>query len=659
LKILVCLSKTEGGDEMIVKSIFSFFTFNITLISLLNCLCWSQTIPNCLPGWNGEILIDCDTILNWSVEQDSGASGSLAPVPGFISSAVELNWNLGGGDWVQAKYSFPQPADLSETDIFGVSLQGSNSPANRVRLMFADTNNVFFGIDCEGANLISRWMINLSFPKRMFYHFFTLPPNTGLRDIDWSQVNRFFVVVKKPDPASGGSSGFLTIDHLQADRAADWPRQAGFEAVAPDSLAAAKAVAYLLSRKKSSGLFQSWKEEIPGKAHLYDQALTLIALSREGLWQGGVPLAEAAQKADSLVDFLISVQKPDGRWARTWDPETGAELSDDGWVGDQAWWVMALREYSAKSGSAGAAASANAGADWLAAKIDPSGKVVPGTEGNVDVWWAMIASERYTEADLIQNYLLTEVWDPDLQYWWRGYGEYPDPVIAMDAATWVGEFAGTNRVNHPEMARAALSFVRRTLVTADTTGALCGFDGMGPVSVWCEGTAQFVSAGGEDAQGFLDMLLSLQRSDGGMPGSPEDWSGSCFGWLSTWSGIAPTAWMYFALTRSPFPADTILTINDRSGTSRNFELHQNYPNPFNPSTSITYVLHTSSDVTLKVYNLLGQEVKTLVSGHQSAGTKSAVWDGRDNPGNPVSSGMYVYKIEAGSFIRAHKMVLLR
>jgi hypothetical protein len=69
------------------------------------------------------------------------------------------------------------------------------------------------------------------------------------------------VVVKKPDPASGGGSGFLTIDHLQADRAADWPRQADFEAVAPDSLAAAKAVAYLLNRKKSSGLFQSWKEE--------------------------------------------------------------------------------------------------------------------------------------------------------------------------------------------------------------------------------------------------------------------------------------------------------------------------------------------------------------------------------------------------------------
>jgi len=90
-----------------------------------------------------------------------------------------------------------------------------------------------------------------------------------------------------------------------------------------------------------------------------------------------------------------------------------------------------------------------------------------------------------------------------------------------------------------------------------------------------------------------------------------------------------------------------------------FLLYQHYPNPFNPSTSITYVLPTSSDIILKVYNLLGQEVKTLVNEHQSSGTKSVVWDGRDNLGKPVSTGMYVYRIEAGGFIRARKMMLVQ
>lgn len=614
-----------------------------------------QITPPCVPGWSGETLIDCESTLNWSVETGPGASGSLAIAPGVIDNAVELSWSLGGGDWVQTKYTFLPPLDLSEKDIFGVSLRGSSSPANRVSLMFADANNVFFGIDLEGANLIARWMINLSFPKKMFYHFFTLPPHTGSQ-IDWSRINRFFVAVKRPAPASGGGNGQLRIDHLQAGRAADWPRQTDFQTASPDSTAAANAINYLLSQKKNSGLFQSWKEEIPGKAHLYDQALTLLALAREGAWQGGFALDEPAQKADSLTNFLISVQKPDGHWARTWDPESGAELSDDGWVGDQAWWVMALLEYSAKSGNPAGAVSANAGADWLAAKIDSSGKAVPSTEGNVDVWWAMIAAQRYFEADLIQNYLLTRVWDPDLQYWWRGYGEHPDPVIALDAAAWVGEFAKTNRVNHPEMARAALSLVRRTLVTTDTTGALCGFDGMGPVGIWCEGTAQYISAGGEDAQAFLNMLLPLQRADGGMPGSPESWSGSGFGWLSAWTGLAPTAWLYFALTGSPFPAASSVAIPpaEEHGVIRQPILEQNYPNPFNAVTVFEYYLPIAELARLSIIDVSGRKIALLLNEKQSPGWHKLIFEAGNLP-----SGVYLAKLSAGRFSASRKLLLVK
>lgn len=627
----------------------------LTILTFLIQQGAGQIIPPCVPGWSGETLIDCESALNWSVETGAGASGSLAPAAGFIGNAVELSWNLGGGDWVQAKYAFPQPLDLSGKDIFGLSLRGSSSPANRVSLMFADTNNVFFGIDLEGANLISRWMVNLSFPKKMFYHFFTLPPHTGAQ-IDWSQINRFFAAVKRPAPASGGGSGQLRIDHLQAGRAADWPRQPDFETVLPDSTAAASAIGYLLSQKKSSGLFQSWKEEIPGKAHLYDQALTLLALAREGAWQGGLPLDEPARKADSLANFLISAQKPDGHWARTWDPESGAELSDDGWVGDQAWWVLALIEYSAKSGHPAAAVSANAGADWLAVKIDSAGKVVPSTEGNVDVWWAMIAAGRYPQADLIQDYLLNAVWDDDLQYWWRGYGEYPDPAIAMDAAAWAGEFAKTSRVNHPGMARAALSFVRRALVTADTGGTLCGFDGMGPVGIWCEGTAQYLSAGGEDAQAFLNMLRSLQRADGGMPGSPESWPGSGFGWLSAWSGLAPTAWLYFALTGSPFPAAASVAIPPAGehGAIRQLILKQNYPNPFNAVTVFEYFLPIAELTQLSIFDVSGREIAVLLNEKQSPGWHKLIFEAGDLP-----SGAYLAKLSAGRFSASRKLLLVK
>jgi flagellar hook assembly protein FlgD len=64
-------------------------------------------------------------------------------------------------------------------------------------------------------------------------------------------------------------------------------------------------------------------------------------------------------------------------------------------------------------------------------------------------------------------------------------------------------------------------------------------------------------------------------------------------------------------------------------------------------------------VVLKIYNLLGQEVKTLVNGYQNAGLKSVQWDGRDNSGKPAGSGVYIYQVEAGNFVQSKKMVLLK
>jgi photosystem II stability/assembly factor-like uncharacterized protein len=90
-----------------------------------------------------------------------------------------------------------------------------------------------------------------------------------------------------------------------------------------------------------------------------------------------------------------------------------------------------------------------------------------------------------------------------------------------------------------------------------------------------------------------------------------------------------------------------------------FELHQNYPNPFNPTTKISYNLPGSGQVHLKIYNVMGQEVRTLVNESQIAGNYTAVWDGRDNHGNMVSSGVYIYRLSAGNDVQSRKMTLLR
>ena len=85
-----------------------------------------------------------------------------------------------------------------------------------------------------------------------------------------------------------------------------------------------------------------------------------------------------------------------------------------------------------------------------------------------------------------------------------------------------------------------------------------------------------------------------------------------------------------------------------------FLLSQNYPNPFNPSTTISFDLPKTSEVTLKIFNILGEELTTLVSGKLTAGTYSYEWDGSN-----VVSGIYLYKLEAEGYVKTKKMILMR
>lgn len=90
-----------------------------------------------------------------------------------------------------------------------------------------------------------------------------------------------------------------------------------------------------------------------------------------------------------------------------------------------------------------------------------------------------------------------------------------------------------------------------------------------------------------------------------------------------------------------------------------FSLSYNYPNPFNPTCVIEYALPTDCKVTLSIYNVLGQKVRVLVDDYKTAGYKSVEWDGRDNQGQELATGVYFYRIKAGDFVQAKKMVLMK
>ena len=90
-----------------------------------------------------------------------------------------------------------------------------------------------------------------------------------------------------------------------------------------------------------------------------------------------------------------------------------------------------------------------------------------------------------------------------------------------------------------------------------------------------------------------------------------------------------------------------------------FELHQNAPNPFNPATTIRIALPAATDWDINVYDVAGRLVKTFDGQAGSAQFVDVRWDGTDNNGSPVSSGVYLYRVRAGQWVDVKKMVLLK
>ncbi|MFC1539653.1 T9SS type A sorting domain-containing protein [Candidatus Latescibacterota bacterium] len=97
---------------------------------------------------------------------------------------------------------------------------------------------------------------------------------------------------------------------------------------------------------------------------------------------------------------------------------------------------------------------------------------------------------------------------------------------------------------------------------------------------------------------------------------------------------------------------------DGSGMEAFDALYENYPNPFNPTTTIKYSLKENKHTKLVIYNSLGQVIRTLVHDVQDAGIHSVQWDGRDDNARHVSSGLYFYRLETGSFVKTQRMMLL-
>ncbi|MDX1700856.1 MAG: T9SS type A sorting domain-containing protein, partial [Melioribacteraceae bacterium] len=114
----------------------------------------------------------------------------------------------------------------------------------------------------------------------------------------------------------------------------------------------------------------------------------------------------------------------------------------------------------------------------------------------------------------------------------------------------------------------------------------------------------------------------------------------------SWNNVS--RWTYTWIGTSPVDVDQETTIPLR------YELTQNYPNPFNPTTQIKYSILKQGNVSLKVFNILGQEVKTLVNEVKAPGVYQVDFDASE-----LATGMYIYQLQAGDFVSAKKMLLVK
>ena len=103
----------------------------------------------------------------------------------------------------------------------------------------------------------------------------------------------------------------------------------------------------------------------------------------------------------------------------------------------------------------------------------------------------------------------------------------------------------------------------------------------------------------------------------------------------------------------------VLSSIKEASLPKEFALYNNYPNPFNPVTNIAFDLPEASEVVLEIYNISGQRVRTLVNKQYQAGRHMVQWSATNDFGQSVASGMYLYRIQAGSFVSHKKLVLMK
>jgi hypothetical protein len=517
-------------------------------------------------GWTGEKMIPDVQFLNvssWTCNQSNLTEGDSC----FVRSdtALHLYWRFGAGTrakFVQSYQVLATPFDLSGKDIIGIDIHGKTGKSwvRNIEMKF-ESGNRQASFTWENLAHINRWCEKLVVLKSQFSNYATLK---------WDSVTviSFAVTMNSGDLSDNqADSGKVSFRNLVAQSVSTFIRAGNAEPL--DDFTAAElddirlnAAQALMNRQNASGLLTTWLPD--GSAWLYGQGLALRILTEEGMWNGSTPSNDFALAAKDLAQFLADNQAGEGYWPRAWNAQSGniiVNLEGDNtvWMGDFPWIPGSLAYYYRKSGDAFVLPAVLKGKTFLNGLIEPSGKVntlnvvtrlkseVSNYEGYAAALYCLLELGDTVKAQQVMDYLMDTGWDNYLRCWKEGPLSHR-PVLLVN--TWLAALAAS--MDHIGESLDALSLVGKLLYTRGP-GEPYGFDGIGPIATWYEGTCSYIAAAGPGSNSLFAGLISHINPDGTVPAYNENLGSMAGIWAVDWSSLDATSWLYYAAAQKvPF-----------------------------------------------------------------------------------------------------------
>jgi hypothetical protein len=512
------------------------------------------------------------------------APATLAPVAGCSGQALRINYNL-GGEWTVVLRTMA-PQDLSPYTHLRLALRGMNANAHHdVQVKIGDSAGRVSWLLLHSVADLPAWRV-VYIDLREFECFDVPVGSCGTRGpLDLANITRIEIAVSRCRDAAGNecepgdNANAIDVDELAAvDLKPGSPHrivESRFETVIPSpDLRSSVANGLLKMAYPFHGLLPAWYDETSPNFNTYTEALALLVFTEEWKRTGDVRFRDAAR---NLAATMIAIQNADGSWytsylvdivggtiggsvisARSREPncELGHDLDRCFWVGNNGWMLVALAELRA-SGAYDKpdllASSIARGGNWLAGLQGSSGLVTSGLEGNVSSYFGLRAAGRNIEAGHLADAILHLGWDPIERR--MKIGATPTALgTAMDmAGSWGVQFL--RAAGRRDDALASQGFAATVLRTTsfDSSSADLYGDIAGPWTPTVEFSAQGAAAGIASANAVMQRVYALQDPATGLfPGSTDNFSGGAVSaWSTTWRGVAPTAWVYFAQNGDP------------------------------------------------------------------------------------------------------------